>query len=75
DIAEKFFHTDELVRILDAHKEGKEDYARHIWVVYMFLLWYGQYFHENGASVSMEDELEFERIRKNNRNATMNATN
>lgn len=75
DDAKLFFHTDELVRILDAHKNGKFDYARHIWVVYMFLLWYGQYFHENGASVSMEDELEFERIRKNNRNATMNATN
>ena len=28
--AEKFFHTDELVKILDAHKSGKEDYARHI---------------------------------------------
>ena len=72
DIAEKFFHTDELVRILDAHKEGKEDYARHIWVVYMFLLWYKEYFVDGECSVSIEDELEYERIRKNNRNATMN---
>ena len=49
------------------------DYARHIWVVYMFLLWYKQYFTENGAAVTMEDELEFERVRANNRNATMNS--
>ena len=61
------------MKILDAHKAGKYDYAKHIWIVYMFLLWYGQYFHEGGESVTMEDELEFERIRKNNRNARMNA--
>ncbi|MCR4652601.1 MAG: asparagine synthase (glutamine-hydrolyzing) [Eubacterium sp.] len=72
DIAAKFFHTDELVKILDKHKAGKEDYARHIWVVYMFLLWYKQYFTENGCSVTIEDELRFEKLRKNNRNATMN---
>ncbi|MCI7329088.1 MAG: asparagine synthase (glutamine-hydrolyzing) [Lachnospiraceae bacterium] len=71
--AEQFFHTEELVKILDAHKAGKYDYAKHIWIVYMFLLWYRQYFHEGGESVTMEDELEFERIRKNNRNARMNA--
>ena len=72
DIAAKFFNTDVLVQILDDHRSGKEDYARHIWVVYMFLLWYKEYFTEGGCSVSIEDELEFERIRKNNRNATMN---
>ena len=64
--AEKFFHTDELVKILDAHKSGKEDYARHIWVVYMFLLWYREYFTEGGCSVSIEDELAIEERRRNN---------
>jgi asparagine synthase (glutamine-hydrolysing) len=73
DNAKLFFNTDELVKLLDDHKEGKMDYARHIWVVYMFLLWYKQYFTENGAAVTMEDELEFERVRANNRNATMNS--
>ena len=62
--AEKFFHTDELVKILDAHKSGKEDYARHIWVVYMFLLWYREYFVEGGCSVSIEDEMAAEERRK-----------
>ena len=38
----------------------------------MFLLWYKEYFVDGGCSVTIEDELEYERIRKNNRNATMN---
>lgn len=71
-VAEKFFNTDVLVRILDDHKSGKEDYARHIWTVYMFLLWYREYFTEGGCSVTMDDELAFEKARKNNRNVTMN---
>ncbi|MCF0146028.1 MAG: asparagine synthetase B, partial [Eubacterium sp.] len=53
--AERFFHTEELVKLLDAHKAGKEDYARHIWTVYMFLLWYREYFIEGSCSVSLED--------------------
>ena len=61
EAAGKFFHRKELVRILDAHKAGKEDYARHIWVVYMFLLWYREYFSKDGCSVSVEDELALER--------------
>lgn len=64
EAAEKFFHTGELVRLLDAHKSGKEDYARHIWVVYMFLLWYREYFTEGGCSVSMADELAIEECRR-----------
>ncbi len=59
--AKQFFHTDELVRLLDDHRTGKEDYARHIWVVYMFLLWHREYFVEGGCSVSLEDERQLER--------------
>ena len=59
--AELFFHTDELVKLLDEHKAGKEDYARHIWVVYMFLLWYREYFVPGGCSVSMDEERARER--------------
>ena len=64
EAAEKFFHTDELMRILDAHKAGKEDYARHIWTVYMFLLWYREYFTEGGCSVSPDDERAIEAARR-----------
>ena len=42
--AEKFFHTDQLVRLLEDHKNGKADNSRRIWTVYMFLVWYKVYF-------------------------------
>ena len=42
--AEEFFNTAELLRLLDLHKAGKFDYSRHIWTVYMFLVWHEQYF-------------------------------
>ena len=41
--AEKFFNTEILLDLLDAHAAGK-DYSRKIWVIYMFLLWYSIYF-------------------------------
>lgn len=44
--AEQFFNTKELVKLLDAHFEGKKDNSRKIWTVYMFLTWYGVYFSE-----------------------------
>lgn len=44
--AQKFFRTEELLRLLDAHVEGKKDNSRKIWTVYMFLVWYGVYFGE-----------------------------
>ncbi len=42
-IAEQFFDTSELVRLLDEHKAGA-DRSRKIWIVYMFLVWYRIYF-------------------------------
>ena len=44
DVAKEYFHTDELVKLLDDHKNGKKDNSRKIWTVYSFLLWYDQYF-------------------------------
>lgn len=45
--ASRFFHTDELLRLLEEHAAGKKDNSRKIWTVYMFLVWYGVYFGEN----------------------------
>jgi asparagine synthase (glutamine-hydrolysing) len=42
--AREFFNTGALVAMLDAHKAGKADNSRKVWVVYMFLLWYGEFF-------------------------------
>jgi asparagine synthase (glutamine-hydrolysing) len=44
--AEEFFKTEEIVKILDDHKNGKEDNSRKIWTIYMFLVWHKQYFEE-----------------------------
>ena len=44
--AKQYFKTDELVKLLDKHKAGKEDNSRKIWTVYMFLIWYNEYFKE-----------------------------
>lgn len=46
DLAEEFFNTDELVKYLDEHYEGKQNYARYIWTVYVFLVWYKKFFKE-----------------------------
>ena len=42
--AEQYFNVKELVKLLDRHKAGKEDNSRKIWTVYMFLIWYKEYF-------------------------------
>ena len=43
-IAEEFFDTEKLVNLLDEHKNGKKMNQRKIWTVYMFLIWYNEYF-------------------------------
>ena len=42
--AERFFNTDMLVRLLDDHRDGKGDFSRKIWTVFIFLVWYKVYF-------------------------------
>lgn len=39
-----FFHTEQLIRLLDDHRDGKADNSRKIWTVFMFLVWYHVYF-------------------------------
>jgi len=51
EIAEKFFNTDLLVKMLNEHKSGKNknektDSSRKIWTVYVFLVWYERFFGE-----------------------------
>lgn len=46
NIAEHYFHTNELVTLLDKHFAGSVDNSRKIWTVYMFLLWHDQFFTE-----------------------------
>ncbi|MDD3394440.1 MAG: asparagine synthase (glutamine-hydrolyzing) [Anaerotignum sp.] len=44
--AQEFFKTNEIVKYLEEHREGKEDNSRKIWTIYMFLVWHKQYFEE-----------------------------
>jgi len=46
DIAKEFFVTDEIIGFLDEHYEGTSNYARYIWTVYVFLIWYKKFFIE-----------------------------
>lgn len=44
DIAEKFFVTSELMKLLDDHKSGKALNMQKIWSFYTIILWYEQFF-------------------------------
>lgn len=45
--ANKFFNTNEIIKYLDEHKEGKKDNSRKIWTIFIFLVWYKVYFSSN----------------------------
>jgi len=42
--AQEYFHQGELMTLLDEHFNGKQDNSRKIWTIYMFLLWYNEFF-------------------------------
>lgn len=46
EMAKEFFNTDELMKFLDAHYTNEHNYARYIWTVYVFLVWYKKFFKE-----------------------------
>jgi len=45
-VANKYFHTESLISLLDGHKKGHMDNSRKIWTVFMFLVWYKEYFND-----------------------------
>jgi asparagine synthase (glutamine-hydrolysing) len=44
EIAKKYFVTEEIVKLLDEHIQLKKDNSRKIWTIYVFLIWYKQFF-------------------------------
>lgn len=44
EIASRYFHADELMKILEEHKSGKNGNMKKIWSIYTFLLWYDEFF-------------------------------
>lgn len=46
DVAKKYFNIDKIVGYLHNHRQGKGDFSRKIWTIYMFLVWHKQFFEE-----------------------------
>lgn len=44
DYVQEFFDQPKLFDYLERHYKNKENYARYIWTVYSFCVWYEQYF-------------------------------
>ncbi|MCT6922902.1 asparagine synthase (glutamine-hydrolyzing) [Metasolibacillus sp.] len=44
DIAAQFFDRDKILALLDSHIAGTTNSQRKIWSIYMFLVWYNEYF-------------------------------
>ena len=46
EIAEKYFDTKYLLKLLEEHKEQKKDNYRKVWNVFCFIRWYQVFFEE-----------------------------
>ena len=44
DVAEKFFHVPAIMKVLDDYRAKKHPHYLKIWCVYMFIVWYRQFF-------------------------------
>ncbi len=55
--AQKFFNIDIIMDWLDDHYEGLADTSRKVWAVYVFLIWYKQYFEEVTTAEITEDTI------------------
>ena len=44
ETAKNYFVTEEIVKLLDEHIQLKKDNSRKIWTIYVFLIWYKQFF-------------------------------
>ena len=54
-VAEQFFDTAALLRLLDDHKAGKAKNMTKIWSFYSFILWYELYFVNSAAPAGVYD--------------------
>lgn len=56
DVANKFFNTKELFKLLEDHASGK-DMSRKIWIIWTFLIWHQLYFPEEWTSITIDDTI------------------
>ncbi|MDV2686496.1 asparagine synthase (glutamine-hydrolyzing) [Alkalihalophilus lindianensis] len=57
---EHLFHKDQLLKLLEAHREGKIDYSRKLWAVLIFMIWHSIFVE--GAPVQLEENKSKELI-------------
>ncbi len=55
--AQKFFNIDVIIDWLDDHYEGIADTSRKVWAIYVFLVWYKQYFEEVTTEELVEESI------------------
>jgi asparagine synthase (glutamine-hydrolysing) len=57
DIAKELFNKDNIMKLLEDHKNGTRDNYRKIWAIYSFLKWYQVYFKSNEKNkINTENE-------------------
>lgn len=44
ETANKYFNKKEILRLLEEHKQGKNDNSRKIWTIFIFLVWHKRFF-------------------------------
>ncbi|MBE5897575.1 MAG: asparagine synthetase B, partial [Lachnospiraceae bacterium] len=49
DAAKKYFDQDEVVKLMEEHRDGKADNSRKIWAIYVFLIWHKVYIEDDQA--------------------------
>ncbi|WP_058485910.1 asparagine synthase (glutamine-hydrolyzing) [Defluviitalea phaphyphila] len=45
-VSKQYFNTEKLLALLEDHYKGKKDNSRKIWTIYMFIIWYNEYFKD-----------------------------
>ncbi len=57
--AKQYFNVSELTNLLDEHYKGNKDNSRKIWTIFIFLIWYEQFFtkeeHNTKRDTLMKD--------------------
>ena len=46
-VADQYFDTEQLVKLMEQHRAGKRDNSRKIWTVYVFLVWHKVFFEDD----------------------------
>ena len=59
ETAKKFFNSEELIKFLDDHKNGKEDNSRKVWTVFIFIVWYNIYFGQDKVEAPKDGDFNY----------------